>query len=71
MQGLTVHRLHPRPDGGIPDVPDPPGAAVDRIPHDGMTELRQVDPDLVRPARFDIHLQEGGARRTAPGRARR
>ena len=32
--------------------------SVNIVPNDGMTNGAQMNPDLVRAARFDLHLQQ-------------
>ena len=59
VKRLTLQCLDPGPDCGILNSTDPPRAAVNLVPHDRITKFRQVDPDLMGPARFDIHIQQG------------
>jgi len=66
MKGLTVERLDPRPRRRIVDGPDSTGAAVDPVADNGITRIRQMNPDLVGPARLDVDFQQGCASVTFP-----
>src|SRR4030042_754557 len=66
MEGLTVQLLYPCPCGGVLDAPDSARSAVNPIPYNRITEIRQMDTDLVGPSRFDIDLQKRGDAESFP-----
>ncbi len=62
MERLTVQATEARrPEGALlarDSRQEDPAAPVDRIAEDRKTDVGHVDPDLVRPARFQAHVEE-------------
>ena len=66
MKGLTIQPFHLCPYGGVLDASDSSRSAVDPITDNGITEIRQMDTDLVGTSRLDSHFQQGGRTETLP-----
>src|SRR5215210_3060935 len=65
LQRPATHRvLEGQPLGVQPETPPGDRAAVERVGVYGMPDGREVDPDLVRPSRFEPYAEHGMPRRT-------
>ena len=59
MEGLPGHFLEAAADGLIGNIHDFPGISINLVPHHGIPQGGQMDPDLMGPPRFDSYVKEG------------